>query len=236
MFTYKRTIKSGPVIEVEYYQSIRKRNKKNVARGTRQTLSSEKQKQANIINGIKRTQRYILENFKPGDWWVKFGFKDSVTEEEANRQVNNFLRRYKYYLQKQGKEFKYIGILECGVKNSNWHLHLVIEKTDFNELNKIWGNGGIYVEPLFAEGNFYELAKYIRKDVNGKKRLKQSRNLKEPDVTVKEVGKREVRKLERGELIQIPQGYYLVEDSFYENEFTGTRYNFIFCRLDNIKS
>lgn len=236
MFTYKRTIKSGPMIEVEYYQSIRKRNKKNVARGTRQTLSSEKQKQANIINGIKRTQRFILNNFKPGDWWVKLGFKNQVTEEEANRQINNFLRRYKYYLQKQGKEFKYIGIMECGAKNSNWHLHLVIEKSDLETLSKIWGNGGVFITQLFAEGNFYELAKYIRKEVSGKKRLKQSRNLKAPEIDVKEVGKREVRKLERGEMIKIPQSYYLVENSFYENEFTGTRYNFVFCKLDNIRN
>lgn len=228
-----RTITSGPVIEVEYYQSIRKRDKKNVARGTRKTLSSEKQQKANEYNGIKRTQRMLLENFKPGDWWVKFGFKNPVTEEEADRFINNFLRRYKYHLEKQGKEFKYVGMMECGEKNSNWHLHLVIEKSDFDMLQKIWGHGGVYVTQLYSDGNFYELAKYIRKTVGGKKRLKQSRNLRKPKVDVKEVKKREVKKLERGEMIPVPKGYYLLEDHFTENEFTGAKYNFVFCKIDN---
>lgn len=232
MFTYRRKIQSGNMLEVEIYQSIRPRNNKNVARGTRVQLSSEKQAQANIYNGIKRTQRLIANNFEPGDWWVKFGFAEPVTEEEAERLVNNFLARYKRYLAKKGKDLKYIGMLECGEKNSNWHLHLVIEKSDFDDLRKIWGYGGIYVEALYQQGNYYDLAKYIRKTVGGKKRLRQSRNLKPPVVTVTEVGKKSLRKLERGEMIEIPDGYYLQDDNFTYNELTGARYSFTFFKIE----
>ena len=37
MFTYKAEIKSGPLLEVKYYKSIRKRNKKNLARQINQS-------------------------------------------------------------------------------------------------------------------------------------------------------------------------------------------------------
>lgn len=49
---------------------------------------------------------------------------------------------------------------------------------------------GINFTPLYQDGNYADLAKYIRKDVNGKKRLKTSRNLNKPEVKVVE-GKNE---------------------------------------------
>ena len=236
MHTYKRTIISGNVLEVEYYQSIRKRNKKNVTRGSRRGLSSEKQSLANKYNGIKRTQRMILNNFKPGDWWVKFGFKDDVDEEQAKRLISNFLKRYARYLKKQGKEFKYIGCAETGSENGGWHLHLVIEKSDLDDLKKIWGYGGVWVTPLYQEGYYYDLAKYVRKNVGGKKRLMQSRNLTAPFEDVKEIGKRELRRLEKGLMIKIPEGYRLIEDDFSLNEFTDARYTFTFIKSNRNKN
>lgn len=41
MFTYKAEIKSGPLLEVKYYKSIRKRNKKNLARQINQSRTNE---------------------------------------------------------------------------------------------------------------------------------------------------------------------------------------------------
>lgn len=52
-----------------------------------------------------------------------------------------------------------------------------------------WKNG-INFTPLYKGGNYADLAKYIRKDVSGKKRLKTSRNLTKPEIKVTE-GKRE---------------------------------------------
>lgn len=233
MYSYKRTIKSGNVIEVEYYQSIRPRNKKHLGRGIKKSLTPAKQKQANIIRAKRRTQRMILNNFRPGDWWVKFGFSHPVTEEEAEKACSNFLRRYKYYLQKRGKQFKYLGFIECGKREQNWHLHLVIEKSDLDALKKIWGNGSVWVTSLYEDGNYSALADYVRKDVVGKKRLKQSRNLVPPEETVREAGKREMRKLDNGEMIKIPDGYCLVKDETETsyNEYIGTRYRFVFSRV-----
>nr|DAE90115.1 MAG TPA: hypothetical protein [Caudoviricetes sp.] len=76
-----------------------------------------------------------------------------------------------------------------------------------------------------------KLTLYIRKDVTGTKRLKTSRNLIKPIVTVTEGKKREFKKLEKGEALQIPQGYYLVRDEMWVNDFTGANYHFVFMQL-----
>lgn len=233
MHVYKREIKAGPILEVEYYQSIRQRNKKHIGRSRRKGLTPEKQKTANQIRGIKATQRLILNNFKPGGLWVKFGFRNPVTEDDAKRLINNFLKRLKRHHKRNKSELKYIGAAECGAREHNWHLHLVLEKIDLDTLQKLWSYGGVWVTPLYKDGNYKKLAEYIRKQVGGKKRLMQSRNLIKPREKVTEISKREINKLSRGEIVRIPKGYYLVEDDFIYNEYTDTKYYFVFQRLEN---
>ena len=97
-----------------------------------------------------------------------------------------------------------------------------------------WSNG-INLTPLYEDGSFADLAKYIRKDVTGTKRLKTSRNLTKPTVTVTEGKKREFKKLEKGEALQIPQGYYLVRDEMWGNDFTGASFYFTYLAIDNHK-
>lgn len=90
-----------------------------------------------------------------------------------------------------------------------------------------WKNG-INFTPLYQSGNYADLAKYIRKDVNGKKRLKTSRNLNKPEVKVVEGKKREYRKLERGEALPCPEGYYFYKDEMWINDFTGASFYFTY--------
>lgn len=90
---------------------------------------------------------------------------------------------------------------------------------------------GINFTPLYQDGNFADLAKYIRKDVCGKKRLRTSRNLTKPEVTVVEGKKREFKKLEKGEALPVPEGYYFYKDDMWVNDFTGASYHFVFMQL-----
>ncbi|WP_337565513.1 hypothetical protein [Ruminococcus sp.] len=233
MFTYKCEIQSGPMLEIKYYQSLRKRNKKNMSRSINRAITSEKMAQANRIRGEQHTQRLILANFKQGDWWVRFSAPyKNFTEEEFEKIVSNFFKRIKYHAKKQGVQFKYIGFCECGKRGGNWHLHIIIEDCIKDIALKMWKwSNGINLTPLYEDGNFADLAKYIRKDVTGTKRLKTSRNLTKPTVTVIEGKKREFKKLEKGEALPIPQGYYLVRDDVWVNDFTGANYHFVFMQL-----
>lgn len=229
---YRRTIKSGRMVEVEYYYSIKERNRPSFGRSVRQSLTPEKQKRANDIRAEKSTRRLIANNFTPGkDLYLTLRFKVDMTEEEADRYVNNFIRRLKYYCKKHGlPERKYVGALECGKRGKRWHFHLVINEIDFKVLIKLWGQGParIFVEQLYADGGFKDLARYLRKDVTGKKRLKQSRNLIKPTERVTKIGKKKLREFERGVAPDAPKGFYMSDFNFKYNDLTGTSAVFVF--------
>ena len=61
-----------------------------------------------------------------------------------------------------------------------------------------------------------------------------SLNLKRPEVEVREAGKREIRKLERGEIIKIPKGYYISkdDDNYNYNDITGASWYFKLLPLE----
>lgn len=233
MYIYKCEVKSGPMLEIKYYKSLRKRNKKNIARNFNQAKTNEKQALANRIRGEQHTQRLILCNFTEGDWFARFSApKGEFTEEQFEKIVNNFFKRIKRRAEKIGVQFKYIGYCECGKLGKNWHLHIVIEDCIRETATECWQwKNGINFTPLYQDGNFADLAKYIRKDVCGKKRLRTSRNLTKPEVTVVEGKKREFKKLEKGEALPVPDGYYFYKDDMWVNDFTGASYHFVFMQL-----
>lgn len=233
MPNYRKTIKSGNLIEVEFYFSQRTRNKQSLGRSVRQSLTPEKQKKANDIRAEKELRRLIACNFTPGkDMYLTLTSRIDMSEKEFERAVNNFLRRLKYYRQKHDMDdLKYIGALESGKKGTRWHFHVIVNEIEFKILEKLWTNGRIWAETLYADGCFEDLAKYLRKDVTGKKRLKQSRNLKRPTVRVTEIGKRALREFEHGVAPSAPKGFYMASAEYSYNDYTGTSAVFVFLPL-----
>ena len=241
MFFYKATIQSGPLREVKFYQSVRRRGKRNVARDINRSLTPEKQAKANKQRSEQNVRRLILCNFGEGDRWVRFSAPFiNFTEKEFEAEIVRFFKRIKYHAKKLGLQFKYIGYVESGKKGINWHLHIIIprELSDIAERCWKWKNG-IYNKPLYLDGAFSDLAHYItkdaarHKDVGINKRIKTSRNLSRPTVEVKENCKREYRRIERGEALPAPEGYYLLRgDMFSVNDITGAVYSFSFLQLN----
>lgn len=234
MFYYKATVQSGPLREVKFYKSIRQRGKRNVARGINRALTPDKQERANRIRSEQNIKRLILCNFTEGDRWVRFSAPyQKHTEQEFERIVKNFFRRVKHHAKKKGLDFKYIGFVESGKKGENWHLHIIIKKEVSDIAERCWyWQQGIYSKPLYLEGAFEDLARYISKDVSGKKRIKTSRNLQKPTVKVKEHVIREYHRIERGFEPEAPQGYYLLKnDVFSINDITGAVFSFSFLQL-----
>lgn len=237
MYCYKCEIKSGPLLEVKYYKSLRKRNAKTLTRKKNSSLSSEHQKIANQKRAERNLQRLILCNFVPGDYFIRFNSPyKKWTEEEFEKEVKNFFRRIKNRTKKIGKDFKYIGICECGKSGTNWHLHICIKKEVFDIVMECWRYPeGIDIRPLYEKGNFKDLAKYIRKDTSsGKKRIKTSRNLTKPEYNCKRTNKKSLRKLEKGDAEEVlnnyTKEYSLIEDERYDNDYTGANFNFVFMK------
>lgn len=238
---YKKIITSGSMVEVEVYKSIRRRNLKCIARGLKKAESTDKQKIRNTIQAQRNCQRLICNNFSAGDWYITLTLEQNQSEEDARKTMHNFLRRLAYFCRKaQLPELKYIGCLEKGKKGKRWHGHLVIPRLPVEIIQKIWkkgaGTGRIQFEQLYAAGNYKKLADYIRKDVTGKKRMKQSRNLIPPKVEVKEAGSRDIARFMKGKPPVAPRGYRIIEDEceMYVNDITGTSFRMVYVRGDVI--
>ncbi len=234
---YEKIISSGPMREVEVYYSIRRRNLKCLTREKKRAQSSEKQKALNEIHAKKKCRRLICNNFTVGDWYLTFTFLENLTEEEAERILNNFLRRLDYWCGKNGTDsLKYIGCLEKGTKGKRWHAHMVIPYLPAEIIQQIWkkgkGTGSVKFEQLYSDGNYKKLAAYIRKDITGKKRLKQSRNLKQPEIEVKEAGVRDVARFLKGKPPVAPRGYRVLDEEceLTVNDVTGTSYRMVYVK------
>lgn len=236
MYMYRRTVISGDMVEKEYYRSIKKVGKNYGGRSKNRSLSPQKQKTLNNIRAEKNMQRLIMTNYREGDWFARFSapFGTFITEEEFRRAVENWFSRIRYRCAKKNIKFKYIAFIECGKLGKNWHIHIIIKSKTRAIAQECWNfKDGMNFTPLYQSGNFEKLARYIRKDVSGEKRIMTSRNLDRPVVEVREVKQKEFRRLERGEAVDVPDGYYLLKDdsNYNYNEVTGASWYFCFMPI-----
>ena len=237
MYTYKRVIRTPNSIEIEYYKSIKKVGKNYGGRQPKKSKTGSKQKLANQIRTTMKWERMIDCNFCENDYFCRFSapFGTFDNEEAFMRCVRNWFARIKRRLKPLGIEFKYIGFRECGKLGKNWHLHIILSEEVTKVARKCWEykNGGINLTPLYANHEYKKLAEYIRKDVQGEKRMMASRNLRKPEIEVREAKKREVKKLERGEMIEPPKGWYQVKDDaqLTVSDVTGASWYFKFRPL-----
>ena len=90
---------------------------------------------------------------------------------------------------------------------------------------------------MYKNGNYKDLAVYIHKEVDGKKRIKTSRNLTKPVEDCKRTSKKKMKKLEQGEAKQVldeyRKDYDFIENERFDNEYTGANFNFVFLRKDS---
>jgi hypothetical protein len=225
------------MVEVEIYNSIREVGKNYGGRGVNKKLSPQKQRIANEIRTTRKWEQIIDCNFCEEDFFCRFSAPyGTFCEEKAfRREVNNFFKRIKRRCVKCGIPLKYIGFIECGKSGKNWHMHVILSKQVSELARACWHfpNGGINLTPLWQNHSYEKLADYIHKDVAGQKRMMASRNLARPVVEVRKCTRREVRKIERGEYMEPPAGFYLVKDDPLRNlnDITGASYYFKFRAL-----
>lgn len=237
MYTYKRTIRTPNSIEVEYYKSIKKVGKYYGGRKSNRGKSSAKQREANKVRNVLKWERMIDCNFCEKDFFCRFSapFGTFCDEKAFMKHVNNWFRRIKRRCAKQGVEFKYIGFRECGALGKNWHLHIVLSREVTEIARECWEfqNGGVNLSPLYSNHEYKKLAEYIQKDIKGEKRMMASRNLLKPEIEVKPAKVREVRRLERGEMVEAPKGWYMVKDDaqLTVSDVTGASWYFKFRPL-----
>lgn len=211
----EKRIKSGDILEVERYFSPRCDNRK---RCEKSEASSMEQQKANRARSEKELWRMVHANFsgKRGDLFSTFTFREAVDEKTAIREWKNFIRRATRYALAHNKAP--IRYLYTAAKAGQWHIHAIMTGIPLQDLTKLWGKGRVTASILEDTNDYRDLAAYFYKQTKAaagtgtEERRKYSRswsgsrNLKRPEVEIKEIKRESIMKLQP----KAPKGYILL--------------------------
>lgn len=206
-----RTYEAGQVGEKTKYFVLGDRTRRN----RRKEESSIKKQEQNEYSTKKRLARLINANFTHGDILLGIDYSnasykklersarkaapdyDSMPEEDqlrcireaAAQEMENYLRRVKRALEKEGRadELKYIAItsdMDGDTKETvRVHHHLIVPASCEHIVRMKWGRGGTYCKPLSKQEDYMPIAEYLIAQVRGTlnaKKFVSSRNLIRP--------------------------------------------------------
>lgn len=158
-------------------------------RKKKEKTTSDAVKKNNDMLALKNLTRLINLNFYPGDLHTTLTYAEELSPEEANSELEKWIKRMRREYKKLDKEFYYIAVTEF--KNKRIHHHVVMNYIDFQVINRQWKMGRIRCTPLDKTRNYRVLAEYLIKETQKtfrepenatKRRWKPSRNLKRPVV------------------------------------------------------
>ena len=229
--TYYKCVDYLEVIIYPAYKQGKGRKKK--AKPT-----SETKQKLNEIAAVNKLVRIANANFNSCDLKVELTYSPEhypEDDEQAARELRNFLRRVKRYREKNNlPELKYIAVTEKGKVLGRFHHHLIMNEMSIQDLTALWGNGIVSTSSLqFDENGVASLARYMMKqarEIAGKKKYTRSQNLIDPQpVSRDSVSKRKVMELAenvecRAEYEKLHEGYFLSQASVVFNDANGGVY------------
>ena len=206
----ERITRAGKTIEVERYFTSRYK-KPGIKRGDKVKPTKEQQVKVNTRQAERKLRILMNANFGYGDYQVV-----------------------------QGKELKYIHVMEIGDKGARHH-HLVINQIDTKVLQQCWykayeGHNRVKVFPLDDTGNYAKLASYFIKYTD-KHRTKEdgalqgkrwncSKNLVRPEPQIRIITERAWFKAEPRAI----KGYYVDKDSISKGIHSPDYYGYGYFR------
>lgn len=195
------------------------------ARRPKTKPTSEAVRKNNDRLAAKQLTRVINANFYPGDLHTTLTYAEVVSVEEAQHQLDLWLRRMRREFRKAGKDFRYIAVTEY--EHHRIHHHVVMSYIDLPVITTQWSIGRVRCTALDRSRSYRALAEYLIKetqktfrdpDNSTKRRWKASRNLKRPVVKREWVSVRELWRDPKP-----LKGYQIDQDSIrhYQNPITG---------------
>ncbi len=224
----------GDYLEANIYPVYRKAySRRKKSKPTRET-----QQKLNEMYAENKLIRICNASFTRNDLKVELTYKpehNPADEDEAARQLRNFLRRLKNYRRRRGlSELKYVAVTERGTRSGRFHHHLIINgDISLGDLVSLWGRGRVGTDILqFNENGIADLARYMIKQSTGSgKKWNASKNLIHPQAKVRDrrLSKRRVAELARDteasrEFEKLYEGYFFSEAKVVYNETNGGVY------------
>ncbi len=228
-----KTIKSGPVFEVEIYPVFNL--KSDIPRVKLDRDNRKAQNSLNNRNSRKRLIRLVNTNFGDGDYWITLTYMDGCypkTEREARKHIGNYIKRVNRHRKKAGlKNAKYIYIMEWqepeeGEDGTRCHFHLLMEGgIGRDELENMWKysvvNDTSRIHPD-ADG-ITGLATYIADKPRRKKGQRSwtpSKGLKQPKESVNH------SKTKKSQVERMARDYGEIQ-AYFERDKAWKQYDFV---------
>lgn len=232
----EKTYKCGDYKEVYIYPCYAETAKPG-KRKPKAKPTAEAQRKLNKRISENNLIRLLNANFTAHDLAFDLTYKagkNPETDEQAKKDLQNFLRRVKRYRKTHGlPDLKYIAVTERGRKKRRVHHHLVINcGVSINKLAELWGLGYTTAQPLqFDETGLIAKGKYMVKQSLYFRSFNASRNLTHPQPTTRDgrLSQRRVRELcmdigDRQAFEGLYEGYTFAEASSFYNEVNGGYY------------
>lgn len=190
MAKFKKIITAGPLVLEAVYPAPNPRDSDGVRAG-KKALSSSAQQRMNLKYAYQKLELEIAANFGRKDLYITLTYDDEhlpANRREAQRRMQAFFRRLRTARRPAGQETRYIYVTEHKHGEGRWHHHLLLNSTgeDFDQINRLWGQGGVEFRAIRIDKdkNFETLARYLCKEQREKLGLRLwscSRNLKKPE-------------------------------------------------------
>lgn len=245
-FIREKKIYCGDYLEVDIIPKTIDERVRKGKRNTKKKISAPKQKRLNDKNARRYFVQLINTNFNEDDFHVHLTYSDDElpeTEEHAEKEVRNYIRRIDYRRKKEGlPPTKYVlvteGTIEKGGDNLvRIHHHMFISGgLDRDTIESLWRRrrrkgekegkkiGYANCDRLQPdEFGLEALGRYVMKKPQGRKRWSSSQNLDKPYMLPNDhkYSKREVERIAKDH----------IEDRFYwEKKYPG--YFFTDCKAE----
>lgn len=188
----KKYVLTGDIVEVYTYSNYI--TGKGGANRTSEKSEDIKKSLENYANTNQKrrdmVRRLACCNFNAEyDKFFTLTFKDNLTDVKvANRIFAKFIMRLKH---KFTKDLKYLAVVEFQNRGAvHYHVLSDIPFIPSDELQKIWGQGFVYINAISHVDNIGAyIVKYMTKDntderLQGQKAYLYSRNLKKPETLI----------------------------------------------------
>lgn len=158
---------------------------KNKKRRARKESMSWKQEEINQLQRQEKLERLLLDNFRPGDWYITLTYgtgKLPQTEEQARDDFKKFIRSVRGLYKKENLACQWIGIIEHLRGGGRTHIHFMLPALapeKLVQLKKLWPGGNLDIR--FFGGTAFDAHKiggYFAKEERALSSvLRTSRNL-----------------------------------------------------------
>ena len=225
MKIFRETIVAGKTILQRYYGSSRIKTEKGKKRAPKSNPTSEAVRKVNLRNAVRNLTAILNHNFSSCDYSITLTYDAAPRRMEAKKNLQNFMRKMKYYCQKNELQWKWIAVTEY--ENHRIHHHVVCSGIDPKVIADKWSYGFVKFSAMEESGNYSKLAEYLiketektfrRDDSVNKKRYTGSKNIVIPEAKREAVSE---RMLEHDP--EPYKGYYIYEGKVdrYEHAILG---------------